>query len=150
MKLLLLTALVLASPSAFAKDSLWLLCKGTGVTNGKDANGNPIQSMDKMAVSLFDSRFEGSQRKDTLKWIFGGRQFDATIFDLEMVLNEKTPAKGIEFSEDGKAIFRGEVSVALKTRGTTLTLLGAVRDGFDDTAPFAMFSATLTCDNLSD
>lgn len=152
MKNVLWVAAFLALPAspAFARDSLWLLCTGTGTETIKADKTQPTKTRHGIAVSLFDVRYKADQRQDSIELMFGGRRFVAEILNLEMVFNEKTRPKNLELKEGSKTMFQGKIRVSLAEKGTTLSLSGKLRSAFDATQELVPFEANLPCKDMAD
>src|SRR5215475_11113750 len=101
----LVAFLALPASPAFARDSLWLLCTGTGTETIKSDKAQPTTTKHGIAVSLFDERYKSVQRLDSIELMFGARRFTAEIVDLEIVFNEKTRPSTLELKEGTKTMF---------------------------------------------
>ncbi|MDB4953771.1 MAG: hypothetical protein JWO36_1340 [Myxococcales bacterium] len=147
----LATFVALPAPPAFARDSLWLLCTGTGVEQSKAANAGdpPVPSKHGMVISLFDQRYKAVQRLDSLLVLFGARRFDAQLVDFELVFNQKTKPMALELKEGTKTMFKGQIRASLTDSGSTLSLNGKMRDGYDVSAEFVSFEGTFTCKDMA-
>jgi hypothetical protein len=142
--------LALPSSSAFARDSLWLLCMGTGTETIKSDKTQTTTTKHGIAVSLFDERYKAVQRLDSIELIFGGRRFNAEIVNLEMVFNEKTHPANLELKEGTKTMFVGKIRVSLAESASTLSLSGKMRREYDASQELVPFEANLTCKDMSD
>jgi hypothetical protein len=148
----LVAFLVFPTSSAFARDSLWLLCAGTGTETIKSDRTQPTTTTTRngIVVSLFDERHEADQRLDSIELIFGGRRFEAEILNLEMVFNKKTHPATLELKEGTKTMFRGQIRVSLAESGSTLSLSGKMRKAYDASQELVPFEANLACKDMSE
>jgi hypothetical protein len=142
--------LALPTSSAFARDSLWLLCTGTGTETIKSDKTPPTTTRNGIAVSLFDGRYKADQRLDSIELIFGGRRFDAEILNLEMVFDKKNHPATLELKEATKTMFLGQIRVSRVESGSTLFLTGKMRRAYDASQELVPFEATLACKDMSD
>lgn len=139
---LLVITLLLAPTPAFAKDSTWLLCKGTADHATKPA------SKTFLAASVLEHRApNGSDRALAVTLIYGDRVSRGTVARAEPGKPGKLATKNV----DGKhtVIFTG--TAQLDDAMTTLALTGTLDEMFGDAKPDrAPLTATLACETLDD
>jgi hypothetical protein len=142
--------LALPSSSAFARDSLWLLCTGTGIETINPDKTHSTTTRHGIAVSLFDVRYKAVQRLDSIDLQFGGRRFTAEILNFDMVFNKKTRPATLELKEGTRTMFVGQIHVSLAESGSTLSLNGKLRRAFDASQELVPFEANLACKDMSE
>jgi hypothetical protein len=142
--------LALPSSSAFARDSLWLLCTGTGIETISSDKTHSTTTRNGIAVNLFDVRYKAVQRLDSIDLILGGRRFTADILNLEMVFNKKTRPAALELKDGTRTMFAGQIRVSLAESGSTLSLSGKMRRAYDASQELVPFEANLACKDMSE
>jgi hypothetical protein len=145
----LVVFLALPSSSAFARDSLWLLCTGTGLETISSDSTHSTTTRHGIAVSLFDVRYKSVQRLDSIELLFGARRFAGEILNLEMAVDQKNRPARLELKEGTKTMFVGQIRVSAARSGGTLSLSGKMRRAFDASQELVPFEATLACKDMS-
>ena len=114
-KLFLLGVFFGLSLTLRARDSLWLLGQGTAIVTDKGEDGKPFDSRHGIAISLFDVRFKGDQRRDAVLLMMGERRLEGTVFNLFNVIDaENAMTKVIELKEAKASMFKGKIQVQLR------------------------------------
>ena len=140
--------LTLSTSRAFAHDSWWLLCTGTGTETIAD-KATTTKTKNGIAVSYFDERYKAVHRLDSFHLLFGGRRFDASLVDFDIV-DPKTKQPNVVLKEGTSTLFDGQIRVSVSQASTTMSLTGKMRKAYDPSQEMVPFEATLTCKDMSE